>query len=169
MKKNNDAEAIAGLNVSLRPEEPGDESFLFQVYASTRDEELALTNWDQATRTAFLNHQFAAMRLGYKSMFPTGEFLVILNDQAPVGRMVISRSAEMIRVVDVALLSAARGKGIGSLLMRRLQTEATTTGVPIRLQVFQNNRAQHLYQRLGFEITGQDGPYFHLQWTPPRH
>jgi ribosomal protein S18 acetylase RimI-like enzyme len=168
MSKNSELNRIIRqLNVSLRPEEPGDESFLFQVYASTREEELALTNWDQATRTAFLNHQFAAMRHGYKSMSPTGEFLIVLSDQTPVGRLVIYRTAEMIRVVDIALLPAARSKGIGSHVMRRLQTEATAAGVSVQLQVFQNNRAQHLYQRLGFKIAGQDGPYVHLQWTPP--
>jgi len=165
-----DSNASASMHrpgVSLRAEQPGDEPFLFEVYASTREDELALTDWDPATRSAFLQHQFKAMRMGYLSMFPRAEFLVVLNDRTPIGRMVISRSADMIRVVDVALLPAARGKGIGTLLMRRVQAEATAASVPIRLQVFQNNRARHLYHRIGFEIAGHDGPYYQLQWTPP--
>ena len=48
----------------LRREEINDEPFLFQVYAHTRVEELALTNWDPATRQAFLTMQFQAMRRG---------------------------------------------------------------------------------------------------------
>ena len=51
--------------VLLRPERPGDEAFLFAVYASTRAEELSLTNWTEDLRRAFLNQQFNAMRHGY--------------------------------------------------------------------------------------------------------
>ena len=60
--------------VSLRPEQPEDEDFLFAVYASTRAEELAVTGWDEATRSAFLNLQFRAMRQGYHASFPQAEF-----------------------------------------------------------------------------------------------
>jgi ribosomal protein S18 acetylase RimI-like enzyme len=153
-------------DVSLRPEQADDEPFLLQVYASTREEEMALTNWDATTRNAFLHHQFKAMRRGYQSMFPGAEFSVILKNQIPIGRMVIDRGTETIRVVDLAVLPAARGSGIGSHLMRCLQQEARASGKPICLQVFQNNRALRLYQRLGFQIAGQDGPYHQLQWLP---
>lgn len=154
------------LDIHLRPEAVGDETFLFQVYASTREEELALTNWDGPTRAAFLNHQFTAMRRGYKSMFPDGEFMVVLNGGRPVGRIVVARDAKNIRLVDMALLPDSRGKKIGSLLLQRLQREAVEAKIPITLQVFQDNRALRFYQRLGFQITKQEGPYFHMLWQP---
>ena len=151
-------------SVSLRPEQPEDEGLLFDIYASTREEELALTNWDEPMRRAFLNQQFNAMRRGYRSMFPTGDFSVIeLNGQS-VGRMVLHRSVNEVRVVDLALLPAYRNRGIGTLLMRRVCAEAANVGKPVRLCVLKNNRAIHWYARLGFAKIGDINIYDELEW-----
>jgi ribosomal protein S18 acetylase RimI-like enzyme len=165
--------ALAGLKsngnpppVSLRPEQPGDEGFLFDVYASTREEELALTNWDEPMRHAFLNQQFNAMRQGYRSLFPSGEFSIIELDGKPAGRMVINRGAMEIRVVDLALLPAHRDQGIGTFLMRQVCADAANAGKPVRLCVLKNNRAFLWYELLGFTKTGELGVYDELEWRP---
>jgi hypothetical protein len=44
----------------LRPAGPGDAEWLYRIYASTRDEELAVVPWDAAAKEAFLRMQFAA-------------------------------------------------------------------------------------------------------------
>jgi ribosomal protein S18 acetylase RimI-like enzyme len=152
--------------VSLRPEQPADEGFLFEVYAGTREAELALTNWDGPMRRAFLNQQFNAMRQGYRSMFPAGEFSIIELDGQPAGRMVIDRGATEIHVVDLALLPAQRNRGIGTLLMRQVCAEAADAGKPVRLFVLKNNRALRWYDRLGFAKTGEQGVYDELEWRP---
>lgn len=149
--------------VSLRPESPGDESFLYAVYASTREEELALTNWDETMRRAFLHQQFNAMRQGYRSMFPAGEFWIIELDGKPAGRMVIHRDAAELRVVDLALLPAHRNQGVGTFLLRQLCAKADK---PVRLSVLQHNRALRWYARLGFVKTGELGFYDELEWRP---
>src|ERR1700690_2271036 len=143
--------------VSLRPEAPGDVGFLFEVYAGTRAEELALTNWNEPMRRAFLNQQFAAMRQGYRSMFPTGEFSIIERDGQPAGRMVIHRGAVEIRVVDLALLPAHQGRGIGTFLMRQVCADAANAGKPVHLSVLKNNRALRWYERLGVSQNGENG------------
>jgi ribosomal protein S18 acetylase RimI-like enzyme len=153
--------------VSLRPEQPGDEGFLFDVYAGTREAELALTNWDGPMRRAFLNQQFNAMRQGYRSMFPSGEFLIIELDGLAAGRMVINRGAIEIRVVDLALLPAHRNRGIGTRLMRQVCADAAAAGTPVRLCVLKNNRALRWYERLGFTKIGEQGFYHELEWRPP--
>lgn len=152
--------------VSLRPEQPGDEGFLYEVYASTREEELALTNWDDQMRRAFLTQQFNAMRQGYRSMFPSGEFLIIALDGQPAGRMAIHRAATEIRVVDLALLPAQRNHGIGTWLMRQVCADATNAGKLVRLCVLKNNRAFRWYERLGFTKIGEVGFYDELEWRP---
>jgi hypothetical protein len=89
-------------DITLRPERDGDELFLAEVYASTRQDELNLTNWDAVTRRAFLDMQFRAMLKGYRASYPQAQFSIILLDATPVGRIVVDRLAGEIRVVDVA-------------------------------------------------------------------
>ena len=152
--------------VSLRPEQLGDEGFLFDVYASTRADELALTNWDQSMRRAFLTQQFAAMRQGYRSMFPEGEFSIIELEGKPVGRMVVNRSPTEIRVVDLALLPEHQNAGVGTFLIRQACAQATDERKPVRLCVLKNNRAFHWYERLGFKKISEQGFYDELEWQP---
>ena len=148
--------------ISLRPERPEDDPFLFAVFASTREEELALTNWDAAMRRAFLNQQFAAMRQGYRSMFPSGEFLIIELAGHPVGRLVLNRGESEIRVVDIALLPTERNKKIGTTLMQEI---CTASKVPVRLHVLKYNRALPWYARLGFVRIGDAGIYDEMEWV----
>ena len=152
--------------VSLRQEQSGDDGFLFDVYASTRAEELALTNWSASMRRNFLAQQFTAMCQGYRSMFPTGEFSIIEFESKPVGRIVINRSQTEIRVVDFALLPEHQNRGIGTFLMQQICAEAVKTGQPTRLCVLKGNRARRWYERLGFKKIGEQGFYDELEWRP---
>jgi ribosomal protein S18 acetylase RimI-like enzyme len=135
--------------VTLRPEQPDDEAFLLEVYASTRQEELALTNWNAEMRTAFVQSQFKAMRAGYADMFPDGQFSIILLGGRAIGRMVIHRTAREVHVVDMALLPEFCGRGIGRRLMSDILAEAAAAKKNVSLHVLKMNRAVRLYQRLG--------------------
>jgi len=154
--------------VSLRPEKPADRDFLFEVYASTRHEELDLTGWDQNTRLAFLTQQFTAMCAGYRNMFPSAEFSIILLEDDAIGRMVVDRAGAEIRVVDLALLPAQRNKGMGTLLMQQVCAEAAAAGKPVRLCVLKQNQAIAWYERLGFAKIRDVGLYDEMEWRPAR-
>jgi GNAT superfamily N-acetyltransferase len=153
--------------LTLQAESAEDEAFLFEVYASTREEELAVVAWDAAARRRFLEMQFRAMRKGYRGMFPDAEFAVILLDGRPVGRAVVDRSGEAIHVVDLALLGPERNQGIGTRLLRQWTEEAAQTNRPLRLRVLKGSRARRLYERLGFMRTDDDGLYEGLEWRAP--
>jgi ribosomal protein S18 acetylase RimI-like enzyme len=163
---NSSADSSSG-SVALRPERPGDEPLLFEVYAGTRQAELALTNWDEHARRAFSDMQFAAMRRSYASLYPAGEFLIITVAHRAVGRMVLNRSAEELRVVDLALLPAHCNAGIGTVLMRRVCAQAAEARVPVRLCVLKSSRAVRWYERLGFAKTGEVGIYDQMEWRAP--
>jgi ribosomal protein S18 acetylase RimI-like enzyme len=47
--------------------------------------------------------------------------------------------------------------------MADLLAEADARGVPVRLDVFEANPARRLYERLGFQETGRDGPSVHMK------
>ena len=152
--------------IVLRPEQAADEAFLLELYASTRREELDLTNWDAATRAAFVKMQFNAMRRGYAGMFPHGQFSIVLLHDHAIGRMVIHRAEHAIRLVDMALMPEARCRGIGTRLMQILQAEARQARKPVSLHVLKGNRAARLYERLGFRRTGGDALYDEMTWLP---
>ena len=150
-------------SLSLRPQCAEDDSFLLEVYSSTREEELERTGWDAATRSAFLKMQFNAMQQGYAAMFPHGQFNIILLHNQPIGRFVVARADHEIRVVDIALLPSSRGKGVGTFLLQQLLREGRQAGKPVRLHVLKNSRAARHYLRLGFLKTGEEGPYDQME------
>jgi ribosomal protein S18 acetylase RimI-like enzyme len=152
------------MNIRLRPEQSGDEGLLFQLYASTREEELAMTGWDAATRDAFLNMQFRAMRQGYASMFPRGEFSIIIRNGEPAGRVVVDRTAGEIHVVDIVISVANRNQGIGATIMSGLIAEARQAGKRVTLYVLKNSRAIRFYKRLGFFKIGETEINDQMEW-----
>ncbi|MBL8102935.1 MAG: hypothetical protein JNM02_10425, partial [Anaerolineales bacterium] len=77
------------IDYQLRPTEAGDELFLFNVYASTRIEEMALVNWTEEQKTAFLRMQFDAQTKHYLAYYPHAEYYIILREGTPVGRLLL--------------------------------------------------------------------------------
>jgi len=152
--------------VTLRREQSDGEALLFQIYASTREEELNLAGWDLPTRRAFVEMQFKAMRQGYGSTFPQAEFSIILRNGIPAGRLVVNRDDDEIRVVDIALLPAFRNQGIGSILLKGICAEAFRSHQPVRITVLKNHRSIRLYQRLGFVRVQDSGAYDLMEWRP---
>ena len=150
--------------IRLRPERPEDETFLREVYAGTRKEEMDAVGWPPALREAFLNSQFSAQAQGYRTMFPKADFQIILSNGRSVGRMVVNRATKEILLVDIALLPAHRNAGIGTVLMQGLLSEAAASGKPLRLSVIKGQRAFRLYQRLGFKKTGESDLRDELEW-----
>ena len=152
------------MHLSLRPAGTGDEVFLFQVYAGVRREEVAAWGWDPAQQNAFLRMQFALQQRGYAAAYPEAGHWLIVCDHEPAGRLIVLRTEQEIRLVDISLLTEFRRRGIGSTLIRELIDEARTAGKPLRLQVMKSNPAARLYERLGFSITGDMGIYLQMEW-----
>lgn len=152
------------LNLTLRSERPEDEPLLFELYASTRQEEMDALNWPTELRAAFVTMQFKAQRTGYASMFPQGEFQMILLNGAPIGRMVVDWAGEEIRLVDLVIVPEHRNSGVGTELITTLMRQAEAAKKPLRLSVIMGNRATRLYERLGFRKTGQEGFHDDMEW-----
>ena len=152
--------------VTLRRARQDDLPLLRRVYASTRQEELASLNWDDAQQAWFLDMQFDLQARAYAQAYPEAECQVVVCDGQPVGRLIADRCSDVIRLVDIALLAGYRSAGIGSELLRRLLDEAAAAGRPVVLHVARSNRARTLYQRLGFAVTMRDDVYLEMQWRP---
>ena len=153
-------------DLTYRNASPEDEEFLFELYSSTRTEELNFWGWDTQQQEAFLKMQFHAQQISYKNQFPNSNYQIVQLRKLAVGSMLVIRDEAEIRLADIALLPEYRDRGIGSFLIQNLLAEASQAEKPVRLQVIQLNRAIQLYQRLGFSKVGDTGTHFLLEWQP---
>ena len=154
--------------LSLRPIEAGDQEFLCQLYASTRQEELEVVPWSLEEKSVFLRSQFLAQHTYYMEQFTGAQFDLILNNGHPIGRMYVDRRLDEIRLIDIAILPEVRGQGIGGGLLRALLEEAKGLLLPVRIHVESFNPALRLYQRLGFEKVEDQGVYYLMEWAPAK-
>jgi ribosomal protein S18 acetylase RimI-like enzyme len=158
--------AINEQSVALRRVNVSDEQFLFQVYAGTRQEELAQVGWSESQKHSFLEMQFQAQRRYYESEYPGAEFQVILAGGQPVGRLYVHRREKEIRIMDLALLPSHRRQGMGTKLLKEILAEGEKSGrrVTIHVEIF--NPALRLYEVLGFRQIASNGVYHFLEWKP---
>jgi ribosomal protein S18 acetylase RimI-like enzyme len=150
----------------LRAATEADRGFLRELYASTREQELTQVAWENGAKEAFIGHQFNAQDLHYRSNYPGATLDVIEVDGERAGRLYVYRGAEDIRIMDIALTPAFRGRGIGTGLLVELMEEARSSGRSLSIHVEQQNPARSLYDRLGFAPVGEHGIYVLMQWTP---
>jgi len=152
--------------VTYRPITDNDQEFLYSVYASTREAEMGLIDWDLKEKETFLRMQHAAQHRHYQEHFASAQFYVIMVDGAPAGRLYIDRRRDEIRIIDIALLPQYRGKGLGSSILKGIMNEGHDNDLPVRIHVEQYNPALRLYKRLGFKKIGDSGIYYLMEWRP---
>jgi ribosomal protein S18 acetylase RimI-like enzyme len=152
--------------LGLRSAGPADAEVLYRIYASTREDELAVVPWDAPTKEAFLRMQFAAQDTQYHANHPRASFDLIMGGEQVLGRLYLDRGEAAWNVIDIALLPEHRGKGIGSRLLTQILAEAGAAGKPVQMHVERFNPAQHLYDRLGFRQIADQGVYLLLEWRP---
>ena len=143
-----------------------DQSFLFEVYAQTRAEELQAMGWSCEERESFLRMQFDMQQRSYAMQYPAAEHQTVLLDQVRIGRMITDVTEEALLLIDISLLPEHQKQGIGTRLIRDLQQKAAETGKKVRLHVLNHNPAHNLYTRLDFRITGEKFPYLAMEWQP---
>jgi ribosomal protein S18 acetylase RimI-like enzyme len=148
----------------MRPARDEDEPFLYELYRSTRIDELSQTGLAPDQLDQLVRFQFTAQQHHYREAYKDAEHLIIEVDDRPVGRLLVYRSDKEVRLVDIALLLEWRGGGIGSELIGRLQEEAVALSRPLTLHVAKSNRALRLYERLGFKVVEDAGIHFFMRW-----
>jgi ribosomal protein S18 acetylase RimI-like enzyme len=153
-------------DVALRPVSSGDIDFLETVYASTRADELAVVPWTDEQKAAFVHFQFEAQRAHYEAHYTDTSWDVIVVDGEPAGRLYVARWANEVRIVDITLLPAFRGGGVGTQLLHGLIDEAERRAVPLSIHVEVNNPAVSLYERLGFRPVAEQGVYRRWERQP---
>lgn len=160
-------ETLRQQGFGLRVAGQHDLGFMRGLYEALRAEEMALVAWPDGTREPFLDSQFALQHRHFTIQFERAEFLVLEHRNLPVGRLYLLRHSPRWLVIDIGLLPAWQGRGIGSALLRQLQRDARDAhAVGLALHVRQDNRRAHaLYVRLGFREQGSvEGLHQLMHW-----
>ena len=156
--------AAAGLGLSYRPIADEDLPFLAELYASTRAEEVAASGWPVELQRQFLAQQFDAQHRHYMAHYPDADWLVIERGGEAIGRLYIEEWPSQFRLIDIALLPAARGQGAGTAILHDVMAQAAAAGKALSIHVEKNNPAMELYRRLGFATAEDKGVYDLLVW-----
>lgn len=151
------------MKIELRPFPSDQQDFLYRLYATTRLAEIAQFGWDAAQQEMFLRMQFNAQQRWYEMAYADSDHKLIVVDEQPAGRMLVQRGTNAHLLVDIALLTEYRNRGIGTQLLQQLIAEALQQGASVRLQVVKSNPAHRLYERLGFVKTGEEGMHFQME------
>lgn len=148
----------------------GDLAFLRALYRDSRAAELAWCPWPEAMKAAFCDSQFDLQHRHYLGQHPRGEFLIISDGPSPLGRLSLDHSGAAVHIIDISLMAAARGHGLGTTILTAIMDRAQTAGKAVTLCVAADNRrALSLYRRLGFIGTAQDGTHIAMRWPLPSH
>lgn len=165
-----DGPALTARGLSLRPARDADAPFLRALFETARPDAAILAAWPEQVRRPFLDQQFQFQTIHYARVYPDADRLLVTADGAPIGRLIVSRQPEQWCVVDIALLPAWRGQGIGALLVQSIQAAARRARAPcVRLSVDVRNPARRLYARLGFAAVEEaDGmANVEMAWRAP--
>jgi ribosomal protein S18 acetylase RimI-like enzyme len=152
--------------LSLRPAQSADSNFLEALYSSTRDD-LRQINAESGFVEELIKMQHALQMQGNAANYPDALQLVVEKFGEPIGRVIVDFGPNEVKILNIAFINEARGKGYGSGLLRGLQQVAAKLQTPLTLEVMQSNlQARQLYLRLGFTVE-QTGPIEErMVWHP---
>jgi ribosomal protein S18 acetylase RimI-like enzyme len=153
--------------LSVRPASGNDKLFLESLYQSTR-EDLLVLDASEDQKAELIEMQFRAQTQGYGNAYPNAMYFVIEKHQESIGKATIDFGHNEVHLIDLALIPAARGKGLGAAVIQAFQQAAAMIAAPMTLSVLQNNvQARVLYQKLGFVTDEIQLPYERMIWYPP--
>jgi GNAT superfamily N-acetyltransferase len=157
---------------TLRAITPADREFLVEIYVCSRTDAALLARLPVDERNAFLRRQSQLQDQAFGVRCGSEDHRIVQVGTVPIGRLYVERTAASIRVLDVTLLPEWRGRGFGRRLLESILAEATEARVGVVLQVVKGNRAERLYERLGFRVVHQAGLHRTMVWgtsTEPEH
>ena len=142
----------------LRAADDQDREDLLRIHIAAMSAHLvaALGEWSQAQASEHLD-----------VWLRTGRAQVIMVDDVIAGLLDVVWKPDALHIVRIEIDPSFQGRGIGTRVVVDVLAEARRRGIPARLDVFIANPARRLYERLGFQEIGRDGPSVNMEWQPP--
>jgi GNAT superfamily N-acetyltransferase len=153
--------------LAVRPALVQDEIFLYELYVAIRGPMFALAPITGAQREHLLRMQFQAQISSYTQQFPNSCYHLVLLDSKPVGRLWVAPGDNAFLLVDIAIHPSVQSKGLGTVLVQRLQQEAQKAKLPIKSTVDRFNPGSlKFHKRLGFQVVREDMLNYFMEWHP---
>lgn len=163
MLKHN-ANAADGLVV--RPSRVTDGPFLQALYHSARAD-LQWIDGEQEVVEQVIAQQFQVQERGVEDNFPGALHYVVEKLGTPIGALTADFGSNEIRVLYLAFIPAARGKGFGRTVLQGVQKAAEQVRCPVATVVWASNpHARRHYLALGFQVEESNPAAERLVWYP---
>lgn len=148
----------------LREVQSQDQIFVESLFFSTREYFYQMP-MARSQVDLLIKQQFILQQASYAKAFPSAQTLIIQLFVEPVGKIILNNSPDSLHIIDIAFIHSARGKGYGTAILRSLKNLANQLGLPVRLEVDQqNSRAKKLYLSLGFTLIESSSTHDTLLW-----
>lgn len=142
------------LTAELRAATPADDPFLRRVFLDSRRSDFPGLPEEQLD--PLLAMQYRAHSADRRARYPHAETAIIRVAGEPVGCVTVDRDGGRMHLVDIAVLSAHRGRGIASEILGEL----VRTSEHATLTVWGlNTGARRLYERFGFQVVAEQFGY----------
>ena len=126
---------------TLRPIVEDDYDFLWNLKIVTlRGYIEEYFGWDDETSRSFLRR---TMENGH----------LVLVDGQPAGILKVYEEGGWLYLAEIGLMPEYQNKGLGTQMIQDVLDLADKLGINVELQVFANNPARRLYERMGFQTT----------------
>jgi len=154
------------LTVTTRPMVDEDDAMLlFELYACAHSEELSRSGWKTPQQRSFFRWQAQVQEQHYCRRHAHLERRAICVNGFSAGRILIDRPDDCFRIVDFAILPSFRGRGIGTLVISDLLSEAADAGVPVEFELDPTNPAVRLCRRFGFTVVDEREDRVLMRWV----
>jgi ribosomal protein S18 acetylase RimI-like enzyme len=144
--------------LSLRPVRSGDEACINRIYRSARPDLLLIDGEADLIETV-QRQQFQVLQMGAGQQFPNAMHFMVEKVGSAVGVVMVDFGHNEVRIIFLAMLPEARGKGYGKVVRQ--------VRCPLAAVVWHNNgQARKLYQSLGFVLEEPGAMADKLVWYP---
>jgi ribosomal protein S18 acetylase RimI-like enzyme len=108
--------------------------------------------WDEAWQNHYFDQKWDPAR--FKKVLAGGNLIGVIS---------VQKHPDHIFISQILIDPDNQRQGYGSAILLDIMRLASEKGVPVRLQVFHQNDARALYERLGFEITGATDTHYQME------
>ncbi|MBI4470015.1 MAG: GNAT family N-acetyltransferase [Acidobacteria bacterium] len=144
------------MNLFLRPAAPVDLDQAYNIHkAAMRPHVEPIWGWDETEQ-----------RRRFGAVFAHRPMQIIEQNSEAVGLLCVEDRLEELVLETIELLPESQGHGVGTDLIRDLLRQAGERRIPVTLQVFHNNPARRVYDRLGFRIYEETPTHVRMRWDP---